>query len=50
LIDSRWESRILIYEIAGELTVIPNTAWWFAKVRERLVEVKKQHRILMVKY
>jgi hypothetical protein len=41
LIDSRWESIILIYEVAGELTVIPNTVWWFAKVRERLV-VSKQ--------
>jgi len=41
LIDIRWESRILIYEIAGELTVIPNTVWCFAKFRERLV-VSKQ--------
>ena len=41
LIDSTWESIILIYEVAGELTVIPNTVWWFAKVRERL-EVSKQ--------
>jgi len=41
LIDSRWESIILIYEFAGELTVIPNTVWCFAKFMERLV-VSKQ--------
>jgi len=41
LIDRRWESRIQIYKVAGELTVIPDTIWWFAKVKERLV-VSKQ--------
>ena len=39
--DSRWDLIILIYEVAGELTVIPNTVWWFGKVRERMV-VSKQ--------
>ena len=42
LIDRRWESSILIYEVAGELTVIPNTVWCFAKVRERLVVSKQE--------
>jgi hypothetical protein len=30
-----------MYKVAGELTVIPNTIWWCAKVRERLL-VSKQ--------
>jgi hypothetical protein len=28
LTDRGWESRTLIYEVAVELTVIPNTVWW----------------------
>ena len=41
LIDRRWDSCILIYEVAGELTVIPNTVWWFAKVRESFLLSKE---------
>jgi hypothetical protein len=32
LIDRRWESSVLMCKAAGELTVLFNTIWWFAKL------------------
>ena len=39
-----------MYEVAGELTVIPNTIWCFAKVRERMVVSKQTAEKFIVKY
>jgi hypothetical protein len=33
LIDRRWHSSILdVYEVLGELTVVPVTKWWLQKL------------------
>jgi len=42
LIDRRWQSSVLDYEVAGELTVILITFWWLQKLGK-----DGQHRSLM---
>jgi hypothetical protein len=35
LIDRRWHSSILdVYEVSGELIVVPVTKWWFQKLEK----------------